>query len=153
MTSALPRIQSSCLCKLVARARLPHQRLPVNRTAYSKVQRWTASFAIAGYGFMALAGQGMHAITPCDHAVHTAHHGGEFPDNQSSAAESHASDPHDVDHCVVCQFCAQAQLPRARAEVVTSHHRCERVAREPDRIQPPVSHRPYNSRGPPLSAV
>jgi hypothetical protein len=117
------------------------------------LQRWTASFALAGYGFLALAGQGMHALTSCEHAVHAAHHSDEFPDDRSSLAESHVSDPHDFDHCVVCQFCAQAQLPQARADEVSSHYRCERVTREPGRIQAAISHRPYSPRGPPLSVA
>ena len=124
---------------------------PMNRPALLNRRRWAASFALAGYCIVALAGHGMHDAHgmhdgACEHASHELHDGGGEP----GVADSHGTTLHDFDHCVVCQFWAQAQLPLAPADSLLWQHTGERLVHDSPSLIVRVSHRAYSPRGPPL---
>ncbi|HVX15607.1 MAG TPA: hypothetical protein VHC22_30760 [Pirellulales bacterium] len=118
----------------------------MKRPALSNRRRWVASFALAGYCIVALAGHALHDAATCEHASHEVHGGGGEP----SIAALHGTTPHDSDHCIVCQFCAQAQLPLAQVESLSWQQTCERLAHDSLCRIVPVSDRAYSPRGPPF---
>ncbi|HEV3340842.1 MAG TPA: hypothetical protein VG125_10815 [Pirellulales bacterium] len=118
----------------------------MNRPNLRNARRWVASFVLASYCVVALAGHGMHDVVTCEHGPHEVHeHGGE-----PGIAASHGNTLHDFDHCVVCQFCAQAQLPLTQADSLSWQHTGERLVHDSLCLIVPVSCRAYSPRGPPL---
>ena len=118
----------------------------MNRSALLNPRRWVVSFALASYCVVALAGHGLHDVATCEHPPHELHGGGGEP----GIAASHETEPHDFDHCVVCQFCAQAQLPLAQADSFSWQHTGERLVHDSLCLIVPISCRAYSPRGPPL---
>jgi hypothetical protein len=117
----------------------------MNRPALLSPRRAVASFVLAGYCVVALAGHGMHDVATCEHAPHEVHDGGGEP----GIAPSHGTEQHDFDHCVVCQFCAQAQLPLSQAVSLSWQHTSERLLHDAPCLIVSVSGRAYSPRGPP----
>ena len=122
---------------------------PMNRPALRRPRRWVASSALAGYCVVALAGHGLHDLATCEHAPHEVHAVGA----EAGIAALHGTELHDFDHCVVCQFCAQAQLPLAQADSFSWQHTGERLVHDAPCLIVPMSRRAYSPRGPPLSRL
>lgn len=108
-------------------------------------RRSVASFVLVGYCVVALAGHGLHELAACEHVPHELHDGGGEP----GIGPAHATEQHDLDHCLVCQFCAQAQLPLSQADSFSWQHTGERLVHDTPCLAVPVVCRAYNPRGPP----
>jgi hypothetical protein len=119
---------------------------PVNRPALLNRRQWVASVALAAYCVVALAGHGMHQLAICEHGPHEVHDG----DGEPCITAAHGTTLHDSDHCIVCQFCAQAQLPIAESPSLSWQHTGERIAHDSLCRIVPVFFRAYSPRGPPL---
>jgi len=121
------------------------------------------------YGFVAIGGQALHALSPCDSCAHAFvdvrdsccdehHHDGVCDrdhDHQSGLPEDDSSPedgkrPHDPSHCAICQWCAQGQLIPAPVALQVSGHLVKQPVCQPPAAIVVRAEMPPDVRGPPL---
>jgi len=122
------------------------------------------------YGFVAIGGQALHAVSPCDLCAHACvdvadsccaehqpdgvcdhehDHQNGLPQDDPSPDDGKR--PHDPSHCAICQWCAQGQLISAPLDLQVSGHVFEQLAFQSITSVVARNEMPPDVRGPPLA--